>query len=416
MAKNIRDYAIITATYWAFTLSDGALRMLVLLHLHELGHSALTLAMLFVLYEFFGMVTNLFGGWLGARSGLKVTLGYGLLLQVIACGILALADGWLTIALVTALQGLSGIAKDLTKMSSKSYIKMVVPEGDQAGLLRWVALLTGSKNTLKGVGYFLGGLLLSTIGFHGACGAMSLALALTLTASMLALPAAPGKTKAAVTLKSLIPTDARLGWLSAARLFLFGSRDAWFVVGLPVFLSATLGWSHQSVGTALALWIIGYGIVQATAPSFLGLKTSNQRETHRRPVAGKILGIWKAALFIPLAGITLALGQNIAIEPVLIAGLIIFGIIFAANSALHSFLVVDYAEKDSVALSVGFYYMSNAAGRLLGTVLSGTLFESFGGALPGLLACMTGAMSMVALSTLLCLPLTRAENAFNAAR
>ena len=415
-AKNIRDYAIITATYWAFTLSDGALRMLVLLHLHELGHSPLTLAMLFVLYEFFGMGTNLFGGWLGARSGLKITLGYGLLLQVIACGLLALADGWLSVALVTALQGLSGIAKDLTKMSSKSYIKMVVPDGDQAGLLRWVALLTGSKNTLKGVGYFLGGLLLSTAGFHGACGAMSIALALTLVASMLALPKAPGKAKASVSLKSLIPTDARLGWLSAARLFLFGSRDTWFVVGLPVFLSATLGWSFEAVGAALALWIIGYGIVQASAPAFLGLKTSRAEDPHQRPVAGKVLGKWKAALIIPLAGIAFGLEQGAPVEPTLIGGLVIFGIIFAANSALHSFLVVNYAEKDSVALSVGFYYMSNAAGRLVGTVLSGILFESLGGNIPGLLACMAGAMVMVGLSTLLCIPLSRAEHAFNAAR
>ena len=415
VAKNIRDYAIITATYWAFTLSDGALRMLVLLHLHQLGHSALTLAMLFVLYEFFGMVTNLFGGWLGAKSGLKLTLGYGLLLQVIACGILALADGWLSVALVTALQGLSGIAKDLTKMSSKSYIKMVVPEGDQAGLLKWVALLTGSKNTLKGVGYFLGGLLLTTAGFHGACGLMSLCLALTLVASMLALPKAPGKSKASVSLKSLIPTDPRLGWLSAARLFLFGSRDAWFVVGLPVFLSTTLGWSYEAVGGALAIWIIGYGVVQASAPAFLGLKTAQTHES-ARPVAGKVLGLWKSALIIPLAVIAFGLQSGWPTEPILIGGLVVFGFIFAANSALHSFLVVDYAEQDSVALSVGFYYMSNAAGRLVGTVLSGVLFDSLGGNLAGLLACMAGAMLMVGLSTLLCIPLSRAEYAHNAAR
>jgi len=414
--KNIRDYAIITATYWAHTLSDGALRMLVLLHLHQLGHSALTLAMLFVLYEFFGMVTNLFGGWLGARSGLKITLGYGLFLQVIACGLLALSEGWLSVALVTALQGLSGIAKDLTKMSSKSYIKMVVPEGDQAGLLRWVALLTGSKNTLKGVGYFLGGLLLSQAGFHGACGAMSLALALTWVASMLALPKTQGKAKAKVSLTSLIPTDARLGWLSAARLFLFGSRDTWFVVGLPVFLSTTLGWSFEAVGAALAVWIIGYGIVQASAPAFLGLKTSKPGAINERPVAGKLLGLWKSALLLPLGVIAFGIKNGGPAEPILLGGLVIFGVIFAANSALHSFLVVDYAEKDSVALSVGFYYMSNAAGRLVGTVLSGLLYEHFGGALPGLLACITGAIVMVAFSVLLCVPLNRAEHAFNEAR
>ena len=301
--RNVRDYAIITATYWAFTLSDGALRMLVLLRLHEQGFSPLSLAMLFVLYEFFGMVTNLFGGWLGAKHGLKITLGSGLLLQVTACSLLALGESNLTVPFVMAMQGLSGIAKDLTKMSSKSYIKMVVPDSDQAGLLKWIAILTGSKNTLKGVGFFLGGFLLTSMGFGGACFAMAIVLAATWAASTLALPKAPGKSRASVSLKSLIPTDKRLQWLSAARLFLFGSRDAWFVVGLPIFLSASLGWSHKAVGGFLAFWIIGYGMVQASAPAFI----SKSSAPAAQPTSAKQLRRWKGALLLPLVGILIGL-------------------------------------------------------------------------------------------------------------
>jgi MFS family permease len=301
--RNVRDYAIITATYWAFTLSDGALRMLVLLRLHEQGFSPLSLAMLFVLYEFFGMVTNLFGGWLGAKHGLKITLGSGLLLQVTACSLLALGESNLTVPFVMAMQGLSGIAKDLTKMSSKSYIKMVVPDSDQAGLLKWIAILTGSKNTLKGVGFFLGGFLLTSMGFGGACFAMAIILAATWAASTLALPKAPGKSRASISFKSLIPTDKRLQWLSAARLFLFGSRDAWFVVGLPIFLSASLGWSHKAVGGFLAFWIIGYGMVQASAPAFI----SKSSAPAAQPTSAKQLRRWKGALLLPLVGILIGL-------------------------------------------------------------------------------------------------------------
>ena len=405
--RNVRDYAIITATYWAFTLSDGALRMLVLLHLHEQGFSPLSLALLFVLYEFFGMVTNLFGGWLGAKHGLKVTLGAGLLLQVAACSLLAMGESNLTVPFVMAMQGLSGIAKDLTKMSSKSYIKMVVPDSDQAGLLKWVAILTGSKNTLKGVGFFLGGFLLSTMGFGGACLAMAIVLAATWAASTLALPKAPGKSRANISLKSLIPTDQRLQWLSAARLFLFGSRDAWFVVGLPIFLSASLGWSFEAVGGFLAIWIIGYGLVQASAPAFISRSSSASND---QPTSARQLGRWKFSLIIPLVSILAGLQAGLAPTMVLVVGLIVFAIIFAVNSAIHSYLVVAYAAEDTVALDVGFYYMSNAAGRLLGTVLSGALFGWAGQGITGLTACIIASILMVCIGSGLCLPLQRAES------
>ena len=404
--RNVRDYAIITATYWVFTLSDGALRMLVLLHLHEQGFSPLSLAMLFVLYEFFGMVTNLFGGWLGAKHGLKMTLGAGLLLQVLACSLLALWESNLTVPLVMGMQGLSGIAKDLTKMSSKSYIKMVVPENDQAGLLTWVAILTGSKNTLKGAGFFVGGFLLTTVGFFGSCLCMALALAATWAASTLALPKAPGKSRTSVTLKNLVPADKRLQWLSAARLFLFGSRDAWFVVGLPIFLSASAGWSHEAVGGFLASWIIGYGMVQASAGALLSRFSSS---AGKQPIWAGPLARWKISLLIPLGGILAGLQTSVSPTIVLIGGLIVFAIIFAMNSALHSYLVVAYAKEDTVALDVGFYYMSNAAGRLLGTLLSGALFGWAGQGTAGLTACVAASFFMVVLSSVFCIPLQEAE-------
>ena len=407
-SKNIRDYSIITLTYWGFTLSDGALRMLLLLHLHERGYSALTLASLFILYEFFGIITNLISGWLSTKSGLKLTLGIGLSLQIIACGIFGFTDFSLSVGFITTLQGLSGIAKDFTKMSSKSYIKMVVPDGDQSQLLKWVALLTGSKNTLKGVGYFLGGLLLTTMGFQKACAAMAVYLGITLIMSMLALPNGQGKSRASVGLRSLIPTDKRLIYLSASRLFLFGSRDTWFVVGLPIFLSTSLGWSFESIGGFLALWIIGYGIVQASAPSFLGYKSS-QTKNRSFPASGRLLARWKIILIVPLILIAVGLLSDMPTLIVLVVGLGAFGVVFAMNSAFHSFLVLNYAEKDSVALSVGFYYMSNAAGRLVGTVLSGVLYQAFGGELTGLIACIAGATLMAAISATLCVPLIFAE-------
>jgi len=407
--RNVRDYAIITATYWAFTLSDGALRMLVLLHLHEQGFSPLSLAMLFVLYEFFGMVTNLLGGWLGAKHGLKLTLSCGLLLQILACTLLTIQASALTVPFVMAMQGLSGIAKDLTKMSSKSYIKMVVPDHDQAGLLKWIAILTGSKNTLKGVGFFLGGFLLTTVGFSGACLAMAISLGATWIASMLALPTSPGKSQSTLTLSSLMPTDKRLKWLSLARLFLFGSRDAWFVVGLPIFLSTTLDWSFDEVGGFLALWIIGYGIVQASAPKLIRAKNTG----HKLPVSARQLGLWKSALMLPLFAIAAALAFHLEPATALVIGLVIFAFIFAVNSAVHSYLVVAYAQEDKIALSVGFYYMSNAAGRLVGTVVSGAAYQWSGQGAAGLLSCIAASILMVVVGSALCIPLHRAEENFS---
>jgi MFS family permease len=402
---NVRQYAVVTGVYWVFTLTDGALRMLVLLHLHEMGYAPLEIAGLFLLYELFGVVTNLVGGWIGARHGLRVTLLSGLALQVAAFTILAWQAAALTIPVVMVAQALSGTAKDLTKMSAKSYVRLVVPEGDQRGLMRWVALLTGSKNTLKGAGFFVGGALLAALGFRGSCVAMAVATGAGLVASVLLLPPAAGRASGKVGVRDLIAHDARVNWLSASRLFLFGSRDIWFVLALPIFFSAVLGWSHAEVGGFLALWIIGYGVVQAAAPMYLrGGEGHDGRATD-----AWALGVWTAALVIPLGGILAALSLGASPGTTLAIGLAAFAFVFATDSAMHSYLIVSYADADRVALSVGFYYMANAAGRLVGTVLSGALFQAGGQGLDGLLVCLVGSLAFVSVSSALCVPLHRAE-------
>jgi len=388
----IRDYGIVTAAYWGFTLTDGALRMLVLLHFHTLGYTPFQLATLFVLYEVMGMVTNLFGGWLGARHGLKLTLHLGLSLQVAALLALSMLDpawplAW-SVTYVLLVQGVSGIAKDLTKMSSKSAIKLVVPEGAHSTLFKWVALLTGSKNALKGVGFFLGGLLLSTLGFVHGLWAMAGCLALVLLASVSLLPRDMGKTKTKTKVSELFSKSRAINLLSMARVFLFGARDVWFVVGLPVFLADILGWSFASVGAFLALWIIGYGFVQGAAPVIL--KSSRDGQSGEVKAAQ----LW---IFI-LTGVTLMVAAAIhaGYEPAwtLIIGLGIFGLCFAVNSAVHSYLILAFAKSDDVAQSVGFYYSANAAGRLAGTLLSGIAYQW-----QGLVGCLGVAVVMLVLAS-----------------
>jgi hypothetical protein len=378
---NLRNYIVVTAAYWGFTLTDGALRMLVLLHFAQQGYSAVRLAMLFLFYEFFGIVTNLFGGWLASRVGLRVTLLAGLGLQVVALGMLAVLNpAWtagLALGYVMAAQALSGIAKDLTKMSSKSAIKVLVPDGEAARgtLFRWVAILTGSKNALKGVGFFLGGLLLSIAGFAGALGMMAAGLAVTLMAAWVVLPAAIGKAKQRAGWRELFAKSRPVNVLSSARFFLFGARDIWFVVGVPVFLSASLGWSGSQVGAFMAIWVMGYGVVQSLTPVVL---------RGRAPAGGVAAGL-AFMLAAVAACMPLLLGAGVAAGPVIVGGLAVFGVVFALNSAVHSYLILDYTDGDKVALNVGFYYMANAGGRLVGCLLSGVLFQ-----LGGLAVCLWG--------------------------
>jgi hypothetical protein len=394
--KDLRNYVLVTAAYWCFTLTDGALRMLVLLHFHELGYSPIQIAFLFLFYEFFGVVTNLLGGWVGSRLGLNVTLWTGLGLQVFALGMLALlAPEWpvvISVAYVMTAQALSGIAKDLTKMSSKSAIKLLVPENASGTLFKWVSLLTGSKNALKGVGFFLGGLLLAMIGFVPALLAMAVTLLIVLVATMLSLSWGIGKAKAKVKFTQLFSKSPEINILSAARFFLFGARDVWFVVGLPIFLQVSLGWGFTEVGAFLALWVIGYGVVQSSAPRLL-----RQRWQGQAP-QGRTLLEWAIVLAAVTAGMAICLQGGVAPAVVVMVGLTLFAVAFAINSAVHSYLILAYTEGDKVALNVGFYYMANAGGRLVGTVLSGLVFQ-----LTGLVGCLwTSVLFVLAAGLLSC--------------
>ncbi|MBZ0331305.1 organoarsenical effux MFS transporter ArsJ [Halomonas sp. ANAO-440] len=367
LPREIRQYLLVTGNYWAFTLTDGALRMLVVLYFHQLGYSALEVALLFLFYEFFGVVTNLVGGWLGARLGLNRTMNLGLGLQVFALAMLLVPVAWLSVPWVMAAQALSGIAKDLNKMSAKSAIKTLVPAGDAGhqALYRWVALLTGSKNALKGVGFFLGGLLLTLIGFQGAILVMAVMLTGVLALSLVRLDADLGRAKAKPKFREILSKSRAINVLSAARLFLFGARDVWFVVALPVFLATQFGWDSWRVGGFLALWVIGYGAVQAMAPRITGRH------------AGRSAAILWAMGLAALPAL-IALGLEWQPHIMLLGGLLLFGAVFAVNSSLHSFLIVKLARADGVSLDVGFYYMANAMGRLIGTLLSGWLYMTGG--------------------------------------
>lgn len=389
MSAAIRQYLVITGNYWAFTLTDGALRMLVVLHFHELGYSPLEIALLFIFYEFFGVVTNLVGGYLGARMGLNRTMNIGLFLQILALGMLAVPAAMLTVPWVMAAQALSGIAKDLNKMSAKSGIKLLVPDAQQGKLYKWVALLTGSKNTLKGVGFFLGGALLMLAGFKGAVVSMAVALGLVWLASLVLLRQELGRSKAKPKFTDILSKSRAINVLSAARLFLFGARDVWFVVALPVYLHTVFGWDFWRVGGFLAVWIIGYGFVQTFAPRITG------RDPSVPPGRAAAAG-WVALLAVVPALIAIGLELDVAPQPMLIGGLLTFGVLFAINSSLHSFLIVSFARGDGVSLDVGFYYMSNAAGRLLGTVLSGWIFQVY-----GLTTCLWVSTAFVVLAAIL---------------
>jgi MFS family permease len=385
---DLRNYALVTGAYWADTVTDGAIRVLVLFYFYERGYSPFEVASLFLFYELFGIFTNLVGGWLAARLGLKATLLMGLGAQIAALGMLALAPtAWLVVPYVMAAQALSGIAKDLTKMSSKSAVKLVAPADAPDALFRWVAVLTGSKNALKGVGFFLGGLLLTTVGFKPA---VVVLMALVLGAFVVVVGLMRGnlgRPDPSAKFAQMFSNNRAVNVLAAARIFLFASRDVWFVVGLPVFLRTELGWSFWQAGAFLAVWVIGYGAVQAATPGISRAHPDGRTAT------------WLAFVLAAFpAAIAVALHSQLDPATVVIAGLAAFGVVFALNSTVHSYLILAYADKDKVAMNVGFYYMANAGGRLTGTVLSGLLYQW-----QGLVACLWASVAFVLAAALLSL-------------
>ena len=394
----------VTAAYWAFMLTDGALRMLVLLHFHTLGFSPVQLAYLFVLYEIAGMVTNLAAGWIAARFGLTATLYAGLTIQVLALLALAQLDpGWtigVSVAFVMVVQGASGVAKDLTKMSSKSAVKLLAPT-EGGGLFRWVAVLTGSKNAVKGVGFLLGAALLAGFGFTGAVLGMAGVLFLILMAVLLAMPPGLPKGRKGAKFSEVFSKSANVNWLSAARVFLFGARDVWFVVGIPIYFYAVLSDGSEAgnrsafflIGGFMALWIILHGIVQAAAPRLLRAGARDEADL----VAAARSWAWGLAVVPAVLTVAALMSSGSApwLTLTLVAGLLAFGAVFAVNSSLHSYLILAFTQAERVTMDVGFYYMANAGGRLLGTLLSGLTYQW--GGLPLMLGT---AAAMVALSAL----------------
>ena len=373
MDTSLRNYLIVTGGYWAFTLTDGAIRMLVVLYFHLLGYSPFEVAMLFLFYEFFGIVTNLVGGWLGSRIGLNLTMHIGMGMQVFALAMLMVPDAWLSVVYVMVAQALSGIAKDLNKMSAKASVKTLVPHDDsESKLFKWIAVLTGSKNALKGIGFFLGALLLEWLEFRGALAILSGSLFIVLIASIMLLPSGLGKSKSKPKFTQVFSKTPAINWLSAARFFLFGSRDVWFVVALPVYLYSVFEWSFMQVGGFIALWIIGYGVVQASAPKLV------RHSHHGKGPDGGTAKLWAFILAVFPAAIATGLSTGVAPQIILVIGLIAFGVVFAINSAVHSYLIVAWSEHDKVSMNVGFYYMANAGGRLAGTVLSGWVYQTQG--------------------------------------
>ena len=371
-----RNYGIVTAAYWGFTLTDGALRMLVLLHFYKLGYSPFTLAFLFLLYEAAGVLANLVGGWLATRYGIARMLTVGLVTQIIGFGLLsALQPDWtaaMSVAWVVLAQGVCGVAKDLTKTASKSAIKITQAQAKDTGngqLFKWVAWFTGSKNAMKGFGFFLGGVLLETLGFQGSLWAMAAVLAVVLLGVVTSLPPMMGKSKPSGSAKELFAKNPGINALAAARVALFGARDVWFVVGVPVFLYAS-GWSRPMVGGFLALWTIGYGVVQAFAPHLV--KRSADGLSTEVPAAR----VWSALLAVVPIALAVVVYLNLPhLEWVVVGGLAVFGFAFAVNSSVHSYLVLAYAGSEKAAEDVGFYYAANAVGRFLGTLLSGLLYQ-----------------------------------------
>ena len=400
-SASLRNYALVTLAYWGFTITDGALRMLVLLYFYKIGYTPLEIAFLFLFYEVFGIFTNFFGGWIGSQLGLRVTLYSGIGLQIFALIMLSWVNlgwvQWLAVFYVMVAQAFSGIAKDLTKMSSKSAIRLVVPQDAQSSLFKWVAVLTGSKNALKGAGFFVGSALLSLFGFVNALWIMAGGLFLIMLTGLI-LPKNMGKIKRKVKFKELFSKSQEINILSGARFFLFGSRDVWFVVGLPVFLQGTLGWSFYEVGGFMACWVIGYGIIQSLAPTLI------QKFGSGEPPQSKTIQFWTFTLTAVPCVIALALQLGLPANLVVVGGLMLFGIVFAFNSAVHSYLVLAFTDDDEVALNVGFYYMANSGGRLAGTVLSGLVYQIF-----GLVGCLWVSMLFVLGAALVSLKLPEAQ-------
>jgi len=325
-------------------------------------------------------------------------------LQVLAlCALTQLDPGWtvnLSVVFVMLVQGASGVAKDLTKMSSKSAVKLLAPK-EKGRLFRWVALLTGSKNVVKGCGFLMGAGLLASVGFLWSIVGMASVLGLILMTLLLFMPTGLPRGRKKAKFSEVFSKSYNVNWLSAARIFLFGARDVWFVVGIPLYFYAELSDGSEAgnykafflIGTFMSFWIILYGVVQTMVPKLLQADSCSEQE-----LVGATRN-WGLILFLVL--VTLAVSSFFLQEnpfwltQILVGGLAIFGVVFAVNSSLHSYLILAFTQSERVTMDVGFYYMANAAGRLLGTLLSGWTYQ-----IVGIVGCLTTATLMVGVSVL----------------
>ena len=368
-------------------LSDGALRMLVLLHFHALGYSPIQLAYMFVLYELAGVITNILAGWIGSRYGLSTTLIAGLALQIVALLALSqLHQDWVlaySVTYVMFVQGLSGIAKDLSKMSSKSAVKVLSPDDNQK-LFRWVATLTGSKNAVKGLGFFIGAIALNFFSFVSVLYGMALVLLIVLFSSLILISNKLPKGQSGSKFKEIFSNNANINWLSFSRIFLFGARDVWFVVGVPIYFYTFLSQQNSAVndfaffivGSFMAIWIIFYGIIQALVPKLKFVRNKTEKQLLEAP--------FRWIIILSLVPISLSLllflidRTSVSSLVIMVIGLLVFAVLFAINSSLHSYLILSFTNTKRVSRDVGFYYMSNALGRLFGTILSGITYQASG--------------------------------------
>ncbi len=370
--QDTRRVLSVTLPYLCFEITDGAIRMLVTLTFHQMGFTGFQIAGLFILYEIAGVLTNFVGGWLGSNFGLEKILIAGLVLQVLATAMMVVPTDDLTVLYVMVTQGLSGVAKDLVKVSSKTSLKFIIPDKSNSALFRWVATITGSKNALKGLGFVVGGLMMASIGMRVGMGLMSIALAAGVLLTVPALPKDLGRSPKRLDLWSQFQKPRAINVLSGARFFLFGSRDVWFVIGLPIFLQEGLGWSFELVAGFLGLWIVGYGLSQT------GVSRVFDGRALTASLGRTAVALWAAALVVFPLGIALGLSAGLNPAVLIVLGLLAYGLFFAVNSILHSFLVLAYSDHKKAASDVGFYYMANAGGRLTGTLLSGWVYETQG--------------------------------------
>ena len=383
---HVRNMYMSSIAYVVFTLTDGGARTIVLLHAHQLGFNAIEIALMFALYELMGVATNLAGGFFGSQHGLRFTVMLSLVLQLVGFTALActgtvfgeLKDATDSVRFeafwwIASCQALNGIAKDLMKLAGKSTPKLVTGPNENSKLFKLVAYLTGMKNSMKGLGYFVGGLLLAGTGYVGALAIMGGFIAILAPFSWIYLDSDLGIAKKRPKCSQVFNKNRNVNILSGARFFLFGSRDIWFEVAAPLFLAAApLDWSDGSVGGFMAGYTIIYGQFQAlTATAFKTEKL--KRNPNNRDVV--ILAMICAVLPAALGGLLYVIRDHItATQVVLIMGVALYAIVFAANSSVHSFMIVLYSNRDKVAMDLGFYYMANAGGRLVGTVASGFVF------------------------------------------